>query len=156
MHGVTGARERSPFAPADNPAVVAHINLLQGIITRLATASGSCKTWCLTLVAALLGLAGASHAPGVVAMVIVPVVVFWFLDVMYLATEVAYRRLYNGLVDAIHDGTYSRENLFRAGARPTSDDLFWALGSWSEVPYFALAVCYATAEINCWPAMLAK
>ena len=39
----------SPLWPADSPAVTAHINLLQGIINRLANNSASCKTWCLPL-----------------------------------------------------------------------------------------------------------
>jgi hypothetical protein len=30
--------------PADNPAVTAHINLLQGVINRLANNSAACKT----------------------------------------------------------------------------------------------------------------
>jgi hypothetical protein len=33
----------SPLWPADDPAVAAHINLLQGIINRLANNSASCK-----------------------------------------------------------------------------------------------------------------
>jgi hypothetical protein len=56
----------SPFWPADSPAATTHITLLQGIITRLANNSASCKTWCLTLVAALLSLSGAAHLPQMV------------------------------------------------------------------------------------------
>jgi hypothetical protein len=56
----------SPVWPADSPAVMAHINLLQGIINRLANNSACCKTWCLALVGALLSLAGATHPPVVV------------------------------------------------------------------------------------------
>jgi hypothetical protein len=44
----------SPFWPADNPAAIAHVNLIQGIINRLANNSASCKTWCLVIVSALL------------------------------------------------------------------------------------------------------
>ena len=85
---------QSPFWPADNAAVTAHIGLLQDIISRMANNSASCKTWCLALVGALLGLAGAVHSPAVVAFAVVAVVVFGFVDTMYLAQEKAYRSPY--------------------------------------------------------------
>src|ERR1700730_5201974 len=68
----------SPLWPADNPAVTTHISMLQGIINRLANNSGSCKTWCLTVVSALLSLAGATHLPAIVTFALVPVVIFGF------------------------------------------------------------------------------
>src|ERR1700730_1981892 len=89
----------SPLWPADNSPVVAHITLLQGIINRLANNSASCKTWCLTLVAALISLAGATRVPAIVTGALVPIVIFGFVDAMYLAQEHAYRDLYTRVVD---------------------------------------------------------
>jgi hypothetical protein len=103
----------SPFWPADNPAVTAHIDLLQGIITRLADNSASCKTWCITLVSALLSLAGATHVPAMVAFALVPVVIFGFMDTMYLAQERAYRELYSRLIKAVRSASYAREDFMR-------------------------------------------
>jgi hypothetical protein len=80
----------SPLWPADNPAITAHINLLQRIINRLANNSASCKTWCLTLPAACLLLAGAIHKPRILAFALIPIVIFGFLDATYLAQERAY------------------------------------------------------------------
>jgi hypothetical protein len=97
---------------------------LQNIITRLANNSASCKTWCLTLVAALLSIAGIAHSPNVVIAALVPMV-------MYLANEVAYRNLYNGLVDKIHGRTYGLDDVFKAAARPDAGCVIWAIGSWS-------------------------
>ncbi len=101
----------SPLLPADNPAVTTHINMLQGIINRLANNSGACKTWCLPLVAALLSLAGATHVPAIVTFALVPVVIFGCLDGMYLAQERAYRALYNDVVAAIRRQIYVRQGL---------------------------------------------
>src|SRR6266852_994946 len=95
----------SPLWPADNPAVIAHLNMLQGIITRLANNSASCKTWCLTLVGALVSLAGATHQPGIVQFAAIPVIIFAFLDTRYLAHERAYRPLYTNLAQAVQDRT---------------------------------------------------
>src|SRR5713226_7192935 len=97
---------RSPLWPADNPAVIAHIGLLQGVINRLANNSASCKTWCLTLVGALVSLAGATHIPGIITFALVPVAIFGFLDSMYLAQERSYRDLYRGIITKIRNGSY--------------------------------------------------
>jgi len=39
-------RERNCAVPPDNPAVLAHLGMLQGNATRLAGASAQCKSWC--------------------------------------------------------------------------------------------------------------
>ena len=84
-------RDPSALWPADSPAVTTHVTLLQGIISRLSNNSASSKTWCITIVAALLSLAGALRSAKIVSVNIVPIVVFAVLDVFYLATEKAYR-----------------------------------------------------------------
>jgi hypothetical protein len=147
--------ENSPLWPADNPAATAHIALLQGIITRLANNSASSKTWCLTLVAALLSLAGAARTPQIVTVTIVPIVIFGFVDIMYLATEVAYRNLYAQVVARMRDGTYGKSTMYEARARPDAGCIIWAIGSWSIVPYYALLIFYAIALAAGWPALLA-
>jgi hypothetical protein len=147
--------ENSPLWPADSPATTAHIALLQGIITRLANNSASSKTWCLTLVAALLSLAGAAHAPQMVHATLVPIFIFGFVDVMYLATEVAYRNLYTRVVQSIRDGAYAKNAVYEARARPDAGCVIWAIGSWSIIPYYALVIFYLVAIFAGWPAMLA-
>src|SRR5438128_1647551 len=106
----------SPLWPADNAAVTAHIGLMQAVITRLANNSASCKTWCLTLVGALVSLAGATHVPGIVMFALVPVAIFGFMDTMYLAQEKAYRDLYRRIVTKIRDRTYALADAYEAAA----------------------------------------
>src|SRR3954469_24794074 len=82
--GMSSVPTCSSYCPADNPATMAHVNLLQGIINRLANNSTSCKTWCLALVSALIGLAGASKSLGIASYALLPVLLFGCLDAMYL------------------------------------------------------------------------
>src|SRR5262245_36936687 len=105
-----------PPLPPENPAVLAHVSMLQGIITRLANNSASCKTWCFTLVAGLVTLTGAAGKPVVAVVAIIPLLVFGFLDASYLAQERAYRDLFKAVVAKIRDGTYTRKDAFEAGA----------------------------------------
>jgi hypothetical protein len=143
--------------PADNPAVLAHIALLQGIINRLANNSASCKTWCLTLVAALISLAGATHVPSIVTGALVPIVIFGLVDAMYLAQERAYRDLYARVVEDIRKDTYALAKAFEVRA-PLS---FWsclkAVCSWSIFPvYVGLIAFYVVAHCVGWLTILAK
>jgi hypothetical protein len=145
----------SVLFPADNPAVTAHINLLQGIINRLANNSSSCKTWCLALVAALLSLAGATHTAAVATFALVPVVIFGFVDTMYLAQEKAYRDLYDVIVTAVRDGSYRLAHAFEAKAARTFSHVVGALTSWSIWPiYGGLIAAYFVASERGWLALL--
>ena len=101
----------------ENAATLAHINLLQGIIARLAGNSASCKTWCLTLVTAILSLAGTMTNAALVEVALIPVIVFGFIDTMYLAHERAYRDLYTKVVNKINYGEYTVGDVF--DARPS-------------------------------------
>ena len=141
---------------ADNPAVTAHINLIQGIINRLANNSASCKTWCLTLVGALVSLAGATRAPGIITFALVPVMIFGFMDIMYLANEKAYRDLYNSQVALIRDGTYTRGHLYDAKAPVSITHIGAAFVSWSIWPvYGVLIAAYFVARYAGWLNVLA-
>lgn len=146
----------SPFWPADSPAAVAHLTLLQGVINRLANNSASCKTWCLVIVSALLSLAGATHAPGIVTFALVPVVIFGCLDGMYLAQERAYRSLYTRIAQAIRDGSYGRGDAYELRAPPPGFTGFIsALASWSIYPvYLGLILTYAVAASAGWLAVI--
>jgi hypothetical protein len=95
-----------------HPAVHKHLDILQGIINRLAQNSVTCKNWCITIVAGVLVLAfskdvqdGAKKlVPYIVAL---PIVIFWLLDSYYHALEKCFRGQGQALVDSIHDGTFS-------------------------------------------------
>ena len=131
---------------------------MQGVVNRLATQSASCKTWCLTLVGALISLAGATHVPGIVQFAIFPIVVFAYLDVMYLANERAFRDLFNAAAEAAASGTYPHSRAFYS--RPATVDWRLALKaftSWSVRPvYGLLVVAYFVAWFTGWIDALAN
>jgi hypothetical protein len=147
----------SPFWPADNPSVIAHLNILQGIINRLAANSVSCKTWCLTLVGAMVSLAGATHVPAIAGFTLVPVLIFGFMDTMYLAEEKSYRDLYNSMVSSIRDRSYKLDRVFEASADRGFGSVTWAIASWSIWPvYVGLIAAYVLAQSQGWLVLLAN
>ena len=138
--------------PADNAAVVAHIALLQGIINRLAGNSAACKTWCITLVGALLALYGTLHGRRVLVAAVVPVTIFAVLDAAYLAQERLYRKHFDTLAVKLRHGRYTAADLYTAHVvRITPGPVWRAFWSWSVAPsYGALALGYAVAFWSGW------
>lgn len=139
----------SSLAPADNPAVIAHLNILQATITRLAGNSAQCKLWCLAIVSALFGLAGAMKNDQIIAAAIIPIVIFGLVDAAYLGHEKAYRELYNSVVSDIRKGNYTLNDCFNL--TPSANGRYFgsALGSWSIWPiYLGLAIAYLLARMS--------
>jgi hypothetical protein len=136
---------------------MAHITLVQGIINRLAGNSASCKTWCATLVAALVSLAGATHVPQLVSVALVPVMIFGFLDTMYLAQERAYRDLYKSIATKVRDRTYVLKDTFEAKAPLGFVKCLSAFLSWSIWPvYGGLIAAFMIAHCMGWLLLLAR
>jgi hypothetical protein len=131
MPDQTADKPDSPLAPAESAAVTAHLNMLQAIITRLAGNSTQCKTWCVAIVSALLGLAGATKSGRIAVAAIIPILVFGFVDAAYLANEKAYRDLYNRIVAKIRDRSYGLAEFGDLSAPTDAGHYIWALSSWS-------------------------
>jgi hypothetical protein len=137
-----------PLALASNPAVIAHLNMLQAIIARLAGNGAQCKTWCLAIVSALFGLAGASKNQTILAAAVVPIVVLGFVDAAYLGRERAYRQLYNSMVKKVRDGTYSVADSYNLSPLVHWSDLLAALASWAIWPiYVGVLVVYGLVRL---------
>ncbi len=149
MGGTENGGTPSAFALADKPAVIAHLNMLQAIIARLASNSVQCKTWCLAIVSALFGFAGAMKSDAILAAAIVPIVIFGLVDAAYLAQEKAYRGLFNSLVDGIRNNEYALLDSFNLKAPANSGHYLAALKSWSVWPlYVGLVLVYVLARMS--------
>ena len=131
------AIQTAPPVPASDPAAIEHLKMIQVVITRLAGNSAQCKTWCITIASAIVAFAGAIKNEDVVALAIVPLAIFGFLDAAYLGQERAYRRLYNEIAGKIRDGRYSPADRFVLGAPLRSGEYVGAFGSWSVWPVYA-------------------
>jgi hypothetical protein len=144
MSDPTSTRPTSPLAPADSPAAIAHLGMIQAIVTRLAGNSVQCKSWCLAIVSALFGFAGAIKSDRIAAVAIIPIVIFGLVDAAYLAHEKAYRDLYNAFAAKIRAGSYQISDCFALNAAATGNHYWSALRSWSVWPvYLGLIAAYA-------------
>jgi hypothetical protein len=74
-----------------------HLDIIQGVINRMANCSFLIKGWTITITAAIFGLAAkdADVRYVVIAYMVIPF--FWLLDAFYLSKERQYRRLYDNV-----------------------------------------------------------
>ena len=97
----------------NSPAVRTHIEMMQGVITRMAANSRSCKVWCVTLVAAVLVLVARTGEPQHALIALVPTLLFLILDSYYLALERAFIKSQNAFVAKLHGGELTTAGVYR-------------------------------------------
>lgn len=76
-----------------------HLALIQGIVTRMASASASAKGWLLPIIVATYSFALIQHQPWVAALGCGAALLFAYLDAHYLDVERQFRELYARVVD---------------------------------------------------------
>lgn len=72
-----------------------HLEMIQGIINRMAGNSFMLKGWAVTLVAGVYALASNDTNKVYFLIAYVPIIIFWGLDAYYLRQERLYRKLYD-------------------------------------------------------------
>ena len=136
------------YAP-DNDDVRTHLGMMQSVINRMAENSRSCKTWAVTLVAAILVVMAKFEAPsgetaigpGATWIAVIPAVVFWMLDSYYLALERAFRSGYVGFVKRLHRGSLQKGEVFKIErSGPMLQHMIDAQKSISLLPFYVLLV----------------
>lgn len=99
----------------ENEAVHKHLDILQGIIERLAGNASSCKNWCITLVSGAIVLSFTADLKVkqevVYHLAYALVVIFLLLDSYYHALERFFRDQSNALVRSIHKGSFKTDKL---------------------------------------------
>lgn len=93
-------------------AVQAHLQILQGVIQRMASNSTSCKAWCITIVSAILVLIADKGKPELAWLALLPSFLFLALDAYYLALERAFRASYKAFVTKLHGGRVHVEDVY--------------------------------------------
>lgn len=72
-----------------------HLEIIQGVINRMASNSFVFKGWSITIVAGLSAFAARGTDKKLLVLSIVATTLFWLVDAYYLSLERAYRDLYD-------------------------------------------------------------
>jgi hypothetical protein len=127
---------------------VKHLEMLQSLVTRMATHGASFKSYCITVTTAVIGFAFALHRPAVAALALLPVIAFGIADAQYLRVERRFRQLFDLARKESWDAMPSFDtNLQSAPAQ----SFLSAATSWSIVWFYVpLAVGVLLAVLGAW------
>ena len=73
--------------------IIKHLELIQGVINRMAQVSFILKGWTVTLLVALFAVVANSTNWGLMLFSLTPICIFWGLDAYYLRQERLFRSL---------------------------------------------------------------
>ena len=104
---------------------IKHLELIQGVINRLANNSFAFKAWAIVLVAAVFALAADDGNAFFLLIALIPAVAFWGLDAYYLRQE----RLFRALYDEVRTGVGAAGEPFSMDTAPVAD----RVAGWSAV-----------------------
>lgn len=80
-----------------------HLEMIQGVINRMASNQFLFKGWSITLIAAIAAFSANDNSPLLLTIPIVATLLFWFVDAYYLMLERAFRRLYTDVCSKDED-----------------------------------------------------
>ena len=129
-------------------AVQSHLEMLQGVIQRMAENSRSCKLWSITALSAVLFLAARTGVPWYTLIALVPLSLFFLLDVYYLSLERRFRGSYECMLEKLRSGTYGLGDVYQIVPVDFSIGILMkCLRSPSVYLYYPLALAIAGAVL---------
>lgn len=72
-----------------------HLDLVSAVINRMAQNSFTVRGWCITVVTAVVAFGVEAGERNLALAALVPLLLFWSIDVFYLRQERGFRRLYD-------------------------------------------------------------
>lgn len=104
----------------NQPAIQKHLDMLQGVINRMATNSANCKYWLVVILAAILVLIFEGKIDSSKIWILyIPTGLFLFLDCFYLGKERLVIKKQNEFVENINNGNLNYSDLY-IGKKTTS------------------------------------
>lgn len=130
----------------NSQAVQLHLNILQSVINRMAGNSSSAKSWCITIVSAVLVIVADKGKPQYAWIAVIPTVLFFLLDIYYLALEKGFRDSYNEFVAKLHSQSILAEDLFVVSPKGGPIKLFFlSIISFSIWPFYLALIAMICA-----------
>lgn len=106
-------------------SIQTHLGILQNVIQRMAANSSANKTWCVTLVSAVLVIVADKGKPEYTYIALLPTFAFAALDTYYLALEKAFRNSYNDFISKLHSKTLTAIDLYSVAPQGSMSALQW-------------------------------
>jgi hypothetical protein len=128
----------------DKDVLHKEIDLIQGVITRMATNSFYLKGWMISLIAVILALTKETIVASEVSYfnftLCLPVLVFWYLDAFFLHKEKCYRKLYDWVIQNRKNTDEHLYSLNYARFEKQVEGIFMIMLSKTLLPFYGLTL----------------
>ncbi len=126
----------------ESESVRTYMPIIQGVINRMATNSASCKTWCVTIVSALMVLALGNNKPNALYVGFLPLGLFFLLDAYYLSLERDFIHIHKEFLEKLEAGTAANKDVYKlapaSGFGHRLGSLISAFFSASILPFYGV------------------
>lgn len=106
-------RDEAAYLTHNDSAVLKHMDMYQGIITRMANNSAAIKQWGLPLITAILAYVVKEKIYVLVWLSVWALLIFYLLDSYYLMLENRFRKGFNEDAVLISEDRFPRTKLFK-------------------------------------------
>lgn len=103
--------EKNDLILHESPAVIKHLEILQGIVSRMAGNSAACKTWSLTIIIGIIALS-IEKCCVPIWIGLIPAIMFFALDVFYLGLEIKFRDVQKAFVQKLSSHTLTPADIY--------------------------------------------
>lgn len=126
----------------DNEILHKEIDLIQGIINRMAHNSFLLKGWTITIIVAVLALSKDTLVTNDLTyfsiILLIPLVVFWYLDAFFLHKERCYIKLYDWVIENRSKTTEFQYNLNYRRFEKDVDSIFKIMRSDTLLTFYGI------------------
>jgi hypothetical protein len=138
LESLTAGPCLTPHSEATSRAIHFHLEKISSIIERMATNSESSKTWCISLVSAIIVVASEQKKSQLIWLALVPTLMFFVLDVYYLSLERGFRSSYAEFVMKLRTSSLAADDLYLFDPGDLRSQLRSSILSFSVLPFYGL------------------
>lgn len=123
-----------------------HLEMIQAIVSRMASNSFALKGWAVTLVAGIFALASKDTDKVYFLVAYIPIIIFWGLDAYYLLQERLFIALYNKVRNLSDEEIDFNMNTSPSEFHSEKNSYLWCLIS-KSIMWFYLPLALISAVI---------
>ena len=129
---------QSQSTPVSEVMIHFHLESMRSVIERMAANSESSKTWCISLVSAIIVVVSEEKTPRLIWLALLPTIMFFVLDVYYLSLERGFRSSYARFVKKLRNSSLGLDDLYLFDPGDVGDQVIKAISSFSIWPFYGL------------------
>jgi len=124
--------------PVSEDMIHFHLESMRSVIERMAANSESSKTWCISLVSAIIVVVSEEKTPRLIWLALLPTIMFFVLDIYYLSLERGFRASYSEFVKKLRNSSLGLDDMYLFDPGDVGAQVIKAISSFSVWPFYGL------------------